>query len=195
METEFPSASETKSLPAPPIYAVMAGEINQFTVHRLFHVITTAAQNDGRAVHLLLQSTGGAPQDGVALYNFLKGFPIATTVYNVGTVSSAATTGYLGAPIRIASKYASFMIHRPYASPQFLNPERMQAQLAGLVIDDDRTEAIMRAETKIPAERWETHKSADLWLTAQEAKDFGLVTEIAEFAPPARSLVLNVLPG
>src|SRR4051812_13650383 len=108
-----PDMSDPLPEPLSPVFAVLAGEINQFSLHRLFHVITSAAQNN-RATHLLLQSTGGNASDGVALYNFLKRFPIPVTIYNVGTVASAATIGFLGAHTRLASRYAAFMIHRPY---------------------------------------------------------------------------------
>jgi ATP-dependent Clp protease, protease subunit len=181
-------------LARPALYAVFAGNIEQLAVHRLFHITTTAAQN-GMDVHLLMQSTGGNVQDGVCIYNFLKTFPTEVTVYNVGTVASAAVIAFLGARKRKASAHASFMIHRTYASPQFLTSDRMQSQLASIVIDDERTEAILRENTQFPEDRWQTHKAADVWLTAQEAVQFGFAHEIGDFAPPLGSLVTNVLPG
>lgn len=175
-----------------PVYAVFAGLIDLWALNHVARVLTSAAQA-GRPVHMLMQSTGGNASDGVGLYNLLKGFPVPPTLYNIGTISSAAVIGYLGAPKRITSRHASFMIHRPSGGTQFLNADRMQAQVTSLQIDDARTEAILRERIALPEERWRVHEHADLWLTATEAKEAGIATDIAEFAPPLGSLVVNVL--
>jgi ATP-dependent protease ClpP protease subunit len=61
-----------------------------------------------------------------------------------------------------------------------------------VALDDQRTETILRHHLKMPDDLWEVHKSADLWLSAEEAVKYGLATDIAEFAPPFGSQVFNV---
>ena len=118
------------------------------------------------------------------LYNFLRTLPVEVSLYNVGTVASAAALVYLGAKSRKVSATATFMLHRTQAAPAGVTAERLQALGKSVALDDERTETILRAHLKLPDDLWDVHKVADLWLSAEEAIKYGLATEIADFAPP-----------
>jgi ATP-dependent Clp protease, protease subunit len=59
-------------------------------------------------------------------------------------------------------------------------------------MDDERCEAILRANVNLTQEQWAVHKSSDLWLRAEEAVSAGLATQIDDFAPPIGSMINNV---
>lgn len=173
------------------IYAVFAGVIDQAAVQRIFQGVAGAMGNGVDHIHLLFQSFGGAVGDGVCLYNFFRALPIDLTLYNVGSVSSAATTAYLGAKKRKTSAYATFMVHKVQAIPQSATTDRLQSLTQSVIADDERTEAILRQHLKLTEEQWAVHRNADLWLTAKEAVSCGLA-EIGDFSPPAQSRIFNV---
>jgi ATP-dependent protease ClpP protease subunit len=138
--------------PAPPeIYAAFAGAVDQAAVQRIFHNFGIAMNTGIRHVHLLFQSSGGtvavavAVADGVCLYNFFRALPIDGTLYNVGSIASAAVIAYLGAQNRKTSTYATFMVHRTQAPTQSATAERLHAMAHSVVIDDERLEAIQAA--------------------------------------------------
>jgi ATP-dependent Clp protease, protease subunit len=174
------------------VYLVFAAAIDQLAVQRIFAMTTTAIQTGAQRVHLLMQSGGGHVQDGVCLYNYFRAFPAELIVYNVGSISSAGVLAYLGAHHRKAAPLATFMVHRAHATFQGANADMVQARIQSMVMDDDRMEAILKAHLRLPDEKWLIHEHHDLWLTAEEAVQCGLATEIGDFAPPAGSVVYNV---
>jgi ATP-dependent Clp protease protease subunit len=186
-----PAAPQQLQLP-PAVYATFIGVIDQSGIHRLFTGLAVATTNKVQHVHLLFQSTGGTVADGVCLYNFLCNLPIKLSLYNVGTVASIAATAYLGAKIRKTAKSATFMLHKTIISPQAATAQRLLAVTKNVILDDERTEAILREHLNLPDELWEIHESADLWMTAEEAVKYGLATEIGEFAPPFGSQIFNL---
>jgi ATP-dependent protease ClpP protease subunit len=176
----------------PDVYAVFVGLIDNAAVQRLMNGINTAQGTGHTHVHLLFHSPGGVPPDGIALYNFFRALTIDLTLYNVGSVASAAVTAYLGAKNRNTSKYGSFMIHKTYTNPVQATAEKLKATSQSLQLDDARTEGILKERAKLTAEQWEVHRNGDLWLSADEALAVGIATQIAEFAPPAGYRIFTV---
>jgi ATP-dependent protease ClpP protease subunit len=176
----------------PDVYAFFVGPIDNGAVQRLMNNIGAAQGNGHVHVHLLFHSPGGAPSDGIALYNFFRALTIDLTLYNVGSVASAAVTAYLGAKNRKTSKYGSFMIHKTFINPVQATAEKLKATSQSLQLDDTRTEGILKGKTKLTAEQWEVHRNGDLWLSADEALAAGIATQIAEFAPPAGYRIFTV---
>lgn len=52
---------------------------------------------------------------------------------------------------------------------------------------------ILKDHLHMPADKWDVHRLGDLWITAEKAVEFGLATEIAEFAPPPNAVIVNVM--
>jgi ATP-dependent Clp protease protease subunit len=174
-------------------YPVFAAYIDQLAVQRVFAMTAAAIQDGVGGIHLLMQSVGGNVADGICLYNYFRQFPLPVTIYNAGGVSSAAVLAYFGAPNRKTARSAAFMVHRSHATFQAANADVIQARMQSLIMDDERTEAILREHLKLPDDKWRVHENHDLWLTGQEAVECGLATEIGEFAPPKGATVYNVL--
>ena len=85
------------------------------------------------------------------------------------------------------------MIHRSTNSPQFATAAKLQHVSKTLILDDERTEAIIREHAKFPSELWASLTSNDIYISGEEAVKFGLADKIAEFAPPAGTQVFNLL--
>jgi ATP-dependent Clp protease protease subunit len=198
MPSDLPPILDVGALPPPPplpppssneVFAIFAGFIDQAAVQRIFNAFSIAANNGVTHIHLLFQTAGGQVSDSVCLYNFFRTLPFDLTVYNVGSVVSGGVLVYLGAKHRKTSANATFMIHRSWATAQGATSDRLQALTNSLILDDERTELILREHVELSDEQWSTHKVADLWLSAREAVDASLADEIGDFAPPkGRSL-------
>lgn len=173
-------------------YVVFAGTIDQNAVQKMFNSLTGAISANIGHVHLLFQSFGGTVGDGVCLYNFFKFLPINLTIYNSGSVQSIATLAFLGAKNRKASANATFMIHKTRISPQHATASVLDAVTDGIRLDDDRTEAIFKNNLTIPRKKWLVHGYADLWFSANDAKEIGLIHEIGDFSPPIGAKVYNI---
>jgi hypothetical protein len=62
----------------------------------------------------------------------------------------------------------------------------------GLMIDDARSEAILREYVNLPLEKWRTHEHWPLTLTAEESVQFGLAHAIADWVPPAGASISTI---
>jgi ATP-dependent Clp protease, protease subunit len=186
-----PQPAQAPAVP-PDVYVVFTGPIDANTVQKIFGNITLAIGLGHKHVHMLFHSHGGVPSDGIALHNFFRALDIDLTLYNVGAVSSAAVIAYLGAKHRKTSKYGSFMIHKTFINPTNATVEKLKSTSQSLTLDDARTEAIFKECTTLSDEQWNIHRYGDLWLSADEALAAGIVTEVAEFAPPPGYRIYNV---
>ena len=190
-----PQDNQNQGKPPLPteVYAIYCGGIDQANAMKAVNGLTIAMGGKVKHVHLLFQSAGGYVGDGVFLYNLLRSIPIETTLYNVGQISSAGVVAFLGARHKKTTKSATFMIHRSTNSPQFATASKLGHIAETLILDDERTEAIIRAHVNLPAELWESMKHHDLYLSGEEAVGYGLADEIGEFSPPAGVQVYNLL--
>jgi ATP-dependent Clp protease protease subunit len=166
------------------VFCAFGGPIDQNAIQRFFRSIPGLIDDPDTSVHLLLQTVGGYVGDGVCLYNVFRHFPRPLTVYNAGNISSIGVIAYLGAEVRKATDNATFMIHRSTMNTELPTAGRLQAAVKTLTIDDERTEAILRRHLRLNDEHWSALDRNDLTLSAHEARQVGLVHDIAEFAPP-----------
>jgi ATP-dependent Clp protease, protease subunit len=177
----------------PTLYASLVGPIISEAMARIFANLTGATRNGVTTMHLMMQSTGGNVGDGIALYNIFRTLPLDLHLYNGGMVSSVAVIAFMGGHNRYASAHSSFMIHRTRVSLQTPSTAtQLRAFMASLRLDDKRTEAILRAHTKIPAARWRQLASNDVHFDAGEAVQFGLADSIREFQVPAGNQIYDV---
>jgi ATP-dependent Clp protease protease subunit len=164
-------------------FGLFAGLIDQQAVQRLANVLSISANNGMEHVHLLFQTTGGSIGDGICLYNMLRTAPVKFTLYNAGQIASIGVVAFLGAQGRKTSPHAAFMIHKTSFSPIAATSDRLQSAANAAMLDDKRVEAILHERVKLPTEKWDVHKVADLWLSADEAVTAGIADGIADFSP------------
>jgi ATP-dependent Clp protease protease subunit len=169
-------------------YALFAGEINQDSVQRIFGAIGTASRTGITSIHLLFQSAGGFVGDSVCLYNFFKTANIDLTLYNVGSIQSGAVIAYLGAKKRKTSARATFMLHRAYISPQMAGAGRLKSIAEGIVLDDQRTDSILREHLTLTDAQWSELNHHEMYFSGEDTVKIGLANEIADFAPPPGQL-------
>jgi ATP-dependent Clp protease protease subunit len=184
---------------APPklpkqIYGFFAGPIDQQAVQRVCSGLMAAINGGVEEIHMLFQSSGGIVGDGIFIYNIFQTAPVDIILYNAGTVASIGVLAYLGADKRRTTRNATFMIHRTSFSPVGATSDRLQAAANAAALDDQRTEQILHDSVTLSQEKWDVHKVADLWLSADEALNAKIATEIADFAPPMGSQLFYLGP-
>lgn len=177
--------------PVPPlpeaVYLVFCDAINQESIKRVMASLSYATQRGVKHVHLMIQSSGGGVAEGVCLYHFFKTFPIDLTVYNCGTVSSIAAIAYIAAKKRKTSASATFMIHRTTGAAQPTTAGHLHSLAESIVLDDERTDAILREHVKLSPDEWASLDKHDIWFSAEEAIKAGFADEIGDFGPPKGS--------
>jgi ATP-dependent Clp protease, protease subunit len=174
-------------------YFTLSGDVNSDMVHRVFDAVSRMTDTGIDTAHILLQSNGGYVSDGLCLYNFLSRSPINFVMYNAGAVASIAVILFLSGTRRYASETARFMVHKSHATASpGARPDALNIIVEGLRADDARTESILRKHVELTPEQWAIHQYSDLHLTARDAKVAGMITEVADFAPPKGARLINI---
>lgn len=166
------------------------------------YVRSVLSECKGKPVNVFISSLGGSLQDGLLIRQaFLDHGDVTAYIY--GFTASAATIMALGAKKVVMADSAMYMVHCcstgvwQYGS---MNAEQIESAIKQMESTKDflgKTDGVMayiyakksgkKAEDCFAAMQKET------WMTAQEAKDFGLIDEIANDADvPAIDLSASV---
>lgn len=130
-------------------------------------------------IDLHINSPGGEVFDGITIYNLIKQHPANVTTYIDGLAASIASVIALAGDKIIMAENALYMMHLPYGMVAGNSSDMRQMadtldKVSGSILmayssksgkPDDEIQALMTAET---------------WMTADEAKEFGLIDEISE---------------
>lgn len=159
----------------------IVGEIGWETSAEYFrwqaNQLIAAGQRD---LHIYINSEGGDVFDATEIVNIMRRFNSVTG--EVGAFIASAAT-YI-----VASFASSFtmpdnslaMIHRPY-SRVYGNVTKIEAELEGLRKVDEiylNTYLSVMSDKTWFTEEW--NKGVDIWMTAKEAKSYGLIADVTD---------------
>ena len=185
-------SAEQTTAPA-DAWFTLSGDVNSDMVHRVFEAVSAMSEAGVETAHVLLQSNGGYVSDGLCMYNFLSNAPVRFVMYNAGAVASIAVILFLAGSRRYASETARFMVHKSHATASpGARPDALNIIVEGLRADDARTESILRKHIELTPEQWAIHQYSDLHLNSRDAKTAGMITDVADFAPPKGFRLRNI---
>ena len=130
-------------------------------------------------IQVLLSTYGGSVYDGLALYDAIKASKTKVDVIISGKSMSMGTIIMLGSETRKAYRNTTFMIHEMTSG--------YLGKLADLETDLDESKRLQKilwdiitSETKITQKQLDDiyEKKKDWYLSAEEALELGLITEI-----------------
>jgi ATP-dependent Clp protease, protease subunit len=138
-------------------------------------------QNDSRReVQLLINSPGGAVDAGLAIYDTMRLIrpPVATTC--VGLAASIAAVLLAGGARgkRNALPSARVMIHQALGGIQGTGAD-IDVQAREILRQNARIKSLLAADTGQPLERIAADVNRDYWMSADEARAYGLIDSIA----------------
>jgi ATP-dependent Clp protease, protease subunit len=173
------------------------------TVGILLQTVDAQYKIGVRRFVLLLSSQGGDVLSGLMAYNYLKGLQIDLTTVNVGQVDSSAGIIFCAGSKRYSVPDARFLIHEVSLSVQANGPgilnidlPSLEAQVSMLKSQESTIAKILAAAANKPQAEAEKKIHAQAAISAQEAKEWGLVQDIRTqlFDPADSNLVLSVPP-
>ncbi|KAF9404416.1 hypothetical protein HW555_014344 [Spodoptera exigua] len=139
------------------------------------------AQDSEKDIYIYINSPGGSVSAGLAIFdtmNFVKA-DVQTIVLGMAASmgSFLLTAGQKGK--RFALPNAEIMIHQPLGGAQ---GQATEIEIAAKHILDtrDRLNKILAERTGQPLEIIERDTDRDNFMTAQEAKEYGLIDEVME---------------
>ncbi|MEY2473447.1 MAG: ATP-dependent Clp protease, protease subunit [Actinomycetota bacterium] len=150
------------------------------------------AQDPERDIYLYINSPGGLAYGGMAIYDVMQHTQAEVSTLCVGMgMSAAAMILAAGAPgKRFALPSAKIMIHQGSAGTGRVSPRDMEIQLREVLSTTRRMAEIIAHHSGKSVEQVERDIDRDYFMTAQEAKDYGLIDEIIA---PRRGLSASAL--
>ena len=144
------------------------------------------AENPKKEVHMYINSPGGVVTAGLAIYDTMQYIRPAVQTLCVGQAASAASlllcAGEVGA--RFSLPNARILVHQPSASyyGQAADIARHAQEVVKL---KRRLNEIYAKHTGQPVEVVEKSLDRDTYMTAEEAKAYGLIDQVLERRPEA----------
>jgi ATP-dependent Clp protease, protease subunit len=133
-------------------------------------------------ITLYINSPGGVIHGLFAILDSMNLLRSKVNTRCVGMAASAAAVILAaGTGTRSATENARIMIHQPLGGARG-SARDIEIQAQNIVFLRERINEILAERTGQPIERIREDTDRDFWLTAGEAKEYGLVDEIAEKA-------------
>jgi ATP-dependent Clp protease protease subunit len=138
------------------------------------------AEEQNKGIYMYINSPGGSVTCGIAVYDAMNYIKSEVTTICVGTAASMASFILAGGDRgkRIALPHARIMIHQPEGGSQ--------GQASEVLSESEEVIRIRRQVGRIYADRTNQPLSRisrdldrDQFLSAQEAKDYGLIDQVA----------------
>ena len=137
------------------------------------------AEDPNKDIHLYINSPGGSVSAGMAIYDTMQYIKPEVSTICMGMAASMASVllaaGAKGK--RFTLPYARVMIHQPLGGAQGQATE-IEIHAREILRIRDEMNGIMAKHTGQPKEKIQIDTERDYYLTAIEAKAYGLVDEI-----------------
>lgn len=159
------------------------GESDLVTYKDLEEALAKKAQDD-KVIELDINCPGGSCIEGFAIYDRLRsleGHTITATV--IGECSSMATIVLMAASVRKAHQNAHICIHKPryeYLYLENVTEDVLQNTYQALHDETERLKKIYLERTSFTEQDLESLMAADRYMTASEALEYGVITEIIQ---------------
>ncbi|MDG5493345.1 ATP-dependent Clp protease proteolytic subunit [Niveispirillum sp. BGYR6] len=191
-EEEKPETASKEQAKAPPSVAqnlfkartvLLFGEINQKVAQEVVAQLLALAAESDDPIKLVINSPGGHVESGDTIHDIIRFIKPKVKILGTGWVASAGAHIFLGAAKedRYCLPNTRFMIHQPAGGVG--GPATDIAIEAKEIIKmRHRINTVIARETGQPIERVAADTDRNFWMSAEEAKEYGVVSHIIDNA-------------
>jgi ATP-dependent Clp protease, protease subunit len=160
-------------------FVLVFGEIDDKLARATCERLILLAQESEAPIHLLISSPGGHVESGDAIHDMVRFVRAPVTTIGSGWVASAGTHIFLAAPKerRVCLPNTRFMIHQPSGGAGGRASD-IAIQAREIVKTRERIAQVVARETGQPLERVIADMERDHWMSADEAKAYGILGRI-----------------
>jgi ATP-dependent Clp protease protease subunit len=157
------------------------GEINQKVAEStVAQLLALSVENDD-PIRIFINSPGGHVESGDSIHDMIRFIKPQVKVIGTGWVASAGAHIYLAAKKenRLCLPNTRFLIHQPLGGAGGRATD-IAIEAKEIIKMRRRINEIIARETGQSLERVEKDTDRNYWMSAEEAKDYGLVSRIIE---------------
>lgn len=159
---------------------IISGEINQRVAERITAQLLALSAADAKApITIYINSQGGHVEAGDTIHDMIRFVAPPVRIVGTGWVASAGALIYVAVPRaqRYCLPNTRFLLHQP-AGGMGGTAADIDIEAREIVKMRERLNRIFARETGQPVEKIEDDTHRNFWLSAEEAKEYGLVGTI-----------------
>ena len=185
---------EPKTAPEPPPFTAISqalyksrtvlifGEVDMKMAERVTaNLLALSAEDPNKDIKVVIHSPGGHVESGDTIHDMIKALRPKVKTIGTGWVASAGTHIYLAADKahRYALPNTRFMIHQPLGGMRG-SASDIEIEAEEMLKMHERINRTIADETGQPLAKVKEDTDRNFWMSAEEAKAYGLVTRIIE---------------
>ena len=157
------------------------GEIDQKMAERVTQqllVLSAISQDD---IKIIINSQGGHVESGDTIFDMIRFVTPKVKIIGTGWVASAGALIYAATPVkqRYSLPNTRFLLHQPLGGIRG-SAQDLAIEAKEILKMRRRLNEIFAKQTGQPLEKIERETDRNLWMSAEEAKDYGLVGHIVK---------------
>jgi ATP-dependent Clp protease protease subunit len=142
-------------------------------------ILNNREEGNTDPINLIINSNGGDVYDMLGIIDYIETLDIkVNTICRGRAFSAAAVILACGTGTRMVSKRSCVMFHESSSYLDGVKMSDMTAYINNLKLIEDDVCDVLAKRTKKPADWWRQQQKTDLFLTANQLLEFGIIDEI-----------------
>jgi ATP-dependent Clp protease protease subunit len=158
------------------------GEVDMKMAERVTaNLLALVAEDPNKDIKVVVHSPGGHVESGDTIHDMIKALRPRVKMIGTGWVASAGTHIFLGADRahRYCLPNTRFMVHQPAGGIRGTASD-IQIEAEEILKAQDRINRTISDETGQPLSKVKDDTDRNFWMSAEEAKAYGIVSRIIE---------------
>ncbi|MCO6185400.1 ATP-dependent Clp protease proteolytic subunit [Rhizobium sp. L1K21] len=155
------------------------GGITQELANKVCAQLVALAAAGDEDIRIFVNSPGGHVESGDSIHDMIKFIKPKVWMIGTGWVASAGALIYVSVPKerRVCLANTRFLLHQPSGGTRGMASD-IEIQAREIIKMNERLNKIFSEATGQPVEKIAKDTDRDYWLSAEDAKEYGLVSKI-----------------
>ena len=177
--TELPLGKEAEANLFKSRSIFIYGGITQELAQKVCSQLVALAAASDEDIRIFVNSPGGHVESGDSIHDMIKFIKPKVWIIGTGWVASAGALIYVSVPRerRLCLPNTRFLLHQPSGGTRGMVSD-IEIQAREIIKMNERLNRIFAEATGQPVERIARDTDRDYWLSAEDAKEYGLVSRI-----------------
>ena len=160
---------------------VISGEVNQKLASSVMAQLLALAADSDEPITIFINSQGGHVESGDTIHDMIRFVKPRVRIVGTGWVASAGALIYVSVPVkdRFCLPHTRFLLHQP-AGGVGGSASDIDIEAREIIKMRERLNRVFAEQTGQTLNRIEEDTRRNFWLSAAEAKDYGLVGSIIQ---------------
>ena len=158
---------------------LLSGEINKDLAEKIIRQLLVLESDNDKTIYIYIDSPGGDVDAGYAIFDMIRVIKAPVVIIGMGLIASAAALVLLAVSKenRVGLPNSHYLIHQPMSGMKGVATE-IEIHAQELAKTRSKLNKLIAEETGKPIEQVEKDTNRDYWLNAEEAEQYGLISEI-----------------